>query len=175
MHIPLRLTPLTSHPASFSSGSGFEVRTTICCMSLHVRVGFASSARAHIPAARGADAEVPVCSTVHMWSGRNLPSISTDAILLSWPGVPELYVVASVDEHSSRYHGLYLHDNTNHWISDCPTCDAGTGTTVFRQSRQQTDIIRWAVRVPSSSAPQSIPPSTNCQAICCWLYITMQV
>lgn len=34
--------------------------------------------------------------------------MSTVATLLSVPGVPELYVVASVDEHSSRYHGLYL-------------------------------------------------------------------
>ena len=51
---------------------------------------------------------IPVCSTVQMWSGRSLPSMSTVATLLSWPGVPELYVVASVEEHSSRYHGLYL-------------------------------------------------------------------
>lgn len=61
-----------------------------------------------MPAANGADADVPVCSTVQMRSGRNRPSISTVATLLSWPGVPELYVVANVDEHSSKYHGLYL-------------------------------------------------------------------
>jgi len=72
-----------------------------------VSPAFASRARAAIPAARGADADVPVCSTVQMWSGRSLPSMSTVATLLSWPGVPELYVVASVEEHSSRYHGLY--------------------------------------------------------------------
>ena len=54
---------------------------------------------------------IPVCSTVQMWSGRSLPSMSTVATLLSWPGVPELYVVASVEEHSSRYHGLYLCTN----------------------------------------------------------------
>jgi hypothetical protein len=28
--------------------------------------------------------------------------------------VPELYVVASVEEHSSRYHGLYLCTNIPH-------------------------------------------------------------
>lgn len=57
---------------------------------------------------------IPVCSTVQMWSGRSLPSMSTVATLLSWPGVPELYVVASVEEHSSRYHGLYLCTNIPH-------------------------------------------------------------
>lgn len=57
---------------------------------------------------------IPVCSTVQMWSGRSLPSMSTVATLLSWPGVPELYVVASVEEHSSRYHGLYLYTNISH-------------------------------------------------------------
>ena len=57
---------------------------------------------------------IPVCSTVQMWSGRSLPSMSTVATLLSWPGVPELYVVASVEEHSSRYHGLYLCINISH-------------------------------------------------------------
>jgi hypothetical protein len=40
--------------------------------------------------------------------------MSTVATLLSWPGVPELYVVASVEEHSSRYHGLYLYTNRSH-------------------------------------------------------------
>lgn len=57
---------------------------------------------------RGADADVPVCSTVQIWSGRSLASISTVATLLSCPGVPELYVVARVEEHSSKYQGLYL-------------------------------------------------------------------
>jgi len=57
---------------------------------------------------------IPVCSTVQMWSGRSLPSMSTVATLLSWPGVPELYVVASVEEHSSRYHGLYLCTDMSH-------------------------------------------------------------
>jgi hypothetical protein len=57
---------------------------------------------------------IPVCSTVQMWSGRSLPSMSTVATLLSCPGVPELYVVASVEEHSSRYHGLYLYTNIAH-------------------------------------------------------------
>lgn len=62
----------------------------------------------YLPAAKGAEADVPVCSTVHIWSGRNLASISTVATLLSWPGVPELYVVAKVEEHSSKYQGLNL-------------------------------------------------------------------
>ena len=77
-------------------------------MSRHVSAGFASKASATIPAANGADADVPVCSTVQIRSGLSAPSMSTVATLLSCPGVPELYVVASVDEHSSRYHGLYL-------------------------------------------------------------------
>ena len=41
-----------------------------------------------------------------MLFGLNLLSSSTVAMLASWPGVPELYVVANVDEHSSRYQGL---------------------------------------------------------------------
>lgn len=71
-----------------------------------MRSAFASKASAQIPAARGAEADVPVCSTVHMWSARSLPSMSTVATLLSCPGVPELYVVAKVEEHSSKYQGL---------------------------------------------------------------------
>ena len=66
----------------------------------------ASSARAAIPAASGAEADVPVCSTVQMWSGRSFASISTVATLLSLPGVPDEYVEASVELHSSRYQGL---------------------------------------------------------------------
>lgn len=92
----------------FSNGVAREVKTTKYCMSLHVSVGLASKAKAQIPAAKGAEADVPVCSTVQMWSGRRRASISTVATLLSCPGVPELYVVANVDEHSSKYHGLYL-------------------------------------------------------------------
>lgn len=80
-------------------------------MSRHVSEGFASRARAHMPAAKGAEADVPVCSTVQMWSGLKRASMSTVATLLSWPGVPELYVVAKVEEHSSRYQGLYLGRN----------------------------------------------------------------
>lgn len=102
----LRLNPFRIHPVSFSRGSGRDVSTTKNCMSRHVSEGFASSAKATMPAAKGADAEVPVCSTVQIRSGLKAPSMSTVATLLSCPGVPELYVVASVEEHSSRYHGL---------------------------------------------------------------------
>lgn len=37
----------------------------ICCKSLQVRLRFASNTNAAMPAANGADAEVPVCDTVH--------------------------------------------------------------------------------------------------------------
>lgn len=56
---PLRPTPLTNQPLSSLRGSYREVMTTRCCMSRHVRSGFASKARAHIPAANGAEALVP--------------------------------------------------------------------------------------------------------------------
>lgn len=57
--VPFLLTPLRIHPLSFSKGPGLEVSTTMNCMSRQVRLGLASSARAHMPAAKGADAEVP--------------------------------------------------------------------------------------------------------------------
>lgn len=57
--LPFLLTPLTIQPLSFSSGPALDVSTTRNCMSLQVRLGFASRARAHMPAARGADADVP--------------------------------------------------------------------------------------------------------------------
>lgn len=107
--LTFRCTPLTIQPLSFSNGSAFDVNTTKNCKSRQVSAGFACRANAHMPAANGADADVPVCSTVQIRSGRNLPSMSTVATLLSWPGVPELYVVANVDEHSSKYHGLNLY------------------------------------------------------------------
>jgi hypothetical protein len=80
--------------------------TTKYCMSLHDRFGFASMARAQMPAAMGALAEVPVCCDVQILSGRSLASWSTVAILASWPGVPEEKVDAKVEEHCSRYQGL---------------------------------------------------------------------
>ncbi|KAF1770922.1 hypothetical protein GCK72_002746 [Caenorhabditis remanei] len=58
-------TPFLDHPGLFSSGFQLAVRRTRCCISLHVNSGFASRARAIIPAARGADADVPVCLSVH--------------------------------------------------------------------------------------------------------------
>ena len=107
--------PLVTQPLSWS-GSGRDVNTTRCCMSLQVRLELASKAKAQIPAANGAEADVPVWSEVHRNSGRSEPSISTVAMDRSTSGRPELYVVARVDEHSSRYQGLNLflniHKNT---------------------------------------------------------------
>lgn len=81
--LTFRCTPFTIQPLSFSNGSAFEVSTTRYCKSRHVSAGFACNASAHMPAANGADADVPVCSTVQIRSGRNLPSMSTVATLLS--------------------------------------------------------------------------------------------
>jgi hypothetical protein len=57
--LPFRFTPFRTHPASFSSGPERDDRTTKYCISLHVSPAFASRARAAIPAAKGADADVP--------------------------------------------------------------------------------------------------------------------
>ena len=43
---------------------------------------------------------------MHIFSGLNLLSWSTVVMLASWLGVPELYVVANVELHSSKYHGF---------------------------------------------------------------------
>lgn len=48
------------HPDSLRSGAGFDVITTICCMSRQERSGLASKAKAQRPDANGADAEVPI-------------------------------------------------------------------------------------------------------------------
>ena len=64
--------------------------TTRYCISLHVRLGLASRARAVTAAAMGALALVPVCSVVQMWSGLSRASWSTVVMLPSRPGVPEL-------------------------------------------------------------------------------------
>jgi hypothetical protein len=58
-NLPFRFTPFRTQPASFSSGPERDDRTTKYCISLHVSPAFASRARAAIPAARGADADVP--------------------------------------------------------------------------------------------------------------------
>lgn len=50
----------------------------------------------------------PVCSTVHIRSGRKRASWSHVTTLLSDDGPPELYVVARVDAHSSKYQGFNL-------------------------------------------------------------------
>ena len=42
------------------------------CKSLQVKLGLASKANAQTPAAIGALADVPVCSEVHICSGRRL-------------------------------------------------------------------------------------------------------
>jgi hypothetical protein len=57
--LPFRFTPFRTHPASFSRGPERDDRTTKYCISLHVSPAFASRAKAAIPAARGADADVP--------------------------------------------------------------------------------------------------------------------
>ena len=43
------------------TGSALDDMTTMYCMSLQVRWGLASRARAQTPAAMGAEALVPVC------------------------------------------------------------------------------------------------------------------
>lgn len=42
------------------------VNSPMCCMSRQVKLGLASKANAAIPAARGADADVPVCDVVQL-------------------------------------------------------------------------------------------------------------
>ena len=93
------------------------------CMSLQVSPLLASRARAQTAAAIGAEADVPVCSDVQIFSGLSLASCaapsyicpfldfplcmstlfsftwSTVVMLSSWPGVPDEKVVARVDEH----------------------------------------------------------------------------
>lgn len=88
---PWRPTPLILQ-SSACSCAGLDARTTRCCRSLQVRSGLggrgrvsrappvgagrwagpqvtylASRASAIMPAARGAEAEVPVCLSVHWW------------------------------------------------------------------------------------------------------------
>lgn len=56
---PLRLTPFAVQPDSFCRGFVLEVITTKYCISLQVRLLFASNAKAQRPAAMGAEADVP--------------------------------------------------------------------------------------------------------------------
>lgn len=70
----------------------------MCCKSRHVKLPFASSTSAAMPAASGADADVPVCEIVHEWC-RSVVTIWRSSLL------PLLYVVASVELHFSEYHG----------------------------------------------------------------------
>jgi hypothetical protein len=79
---------------------GLDEKTIKYMTSRQVNDGFASSAKAIIPAAMGADAEVPVWDFVHLC----LMSAVTTA--LSVAASPLLKVDASVDVHSSRYHGF---------------------------------------------------------------------
>ncbi len=71
--------------------------------SRQVNFGLASNARAIMPAASGAAADVPVCLIVHLCL-MSVVIISCSPALSS----PLLYVVANVDVHSSRYHGFSL-------------------------------------------------------------------
>lgn len=63
---PFRPTPLVTQSKAFRL-AGFAVLTTMCCISLQVKSLLASRARAHIPAAKGADADVPVWLVVQRW------------------------------------------------------------------------------------------------------------
>lgn len=76
----------------------FIYHSPICCKSLQVKFWFASNTKAAIPAANGADADVPVCETVHEWC-KSVVTICRSSLL------PLLYVVASVELHFSEYHG----------------------------------------------------------------------
>lgn len=64
--------------------------------------------------------------------------MSTVAMLLSWPGVPELYVVASVDEHSSRYHGLNL--PTDNRITTLTTITSDTNDNMRTSEIREREI-----------------------------------
>lgn len=64
--LPFLPTPLTVQSGARRL-AGLAVATTMCCMSLQVSWLFASSARAQMPAARGAEADVPVWLLVHIW------------------------------------------------------------------------------------------------------------
>lgn len=59
MFLPFLPTPLTCQSSALRF-AGLAVRTTICCISRHVKLRLASKAKAQIPAARGAEADVPV-------------------------------------------------------------------------------------------------------------------
>lgn len=63
---------------------------------------FASNASAIMPAASGADADVPVCRTVHALF------TSVDATIGS-PAAPDEYVTARIAEHRSPYQGTRPH------------------------------------------------------------------
>ena len=91
-------TPLVFQSSAFRY-FGFAVSTIKCCTSRQVRLRFASKAKAMMPAAIGADAEVPVWFSVH-WLRRSVETtcFSSDA--------PLLYVDANVDEHASEYQGM---------------------------------------------------------------------
>lgn len=58
-YLPFLPTPLVTQSIALRL-AGFAVLTTMCCISLQVSSLFASRARAQIPAAKGADADVPV-------------------------------------------------------------------------------------------------------------------
>ena len=51
----------------------FDVRTSRCCISLQLKPGLASNARAKIAAAIGADADVPFSLNTNHWNGKHAP------------------------------------------------------------------------------------------------------
>ena len=80
-------------------GSGFDDRRTKYCRSRQVKLRLASRAKASIPAAIGADAEVPVCWFVQAW--KKFPGVLRSVVMTE--GCQELpleYVVVKVEEHS---------------------------------------------------------------------------
>lgn len=92
-------TPLTSQSEAMRF-SGLAVLITMCCMSLQLRFGLASSARAHIPAAKGAEALVPVWLLVQLWCKSVVTTCRS-------PTAPLLYVDARVELQASLYQGTW--------------------------------------------------------------------
>ncbi|KAE8748947.1 hypothetical protein FOCC_FOCC004352 [Frankliniella occidentalis] len=88
------------------------------------------------------------------WSGRSWPSMSTVATLRSLPGVPELYVVASVDEHSSKYHGFSLRRGKRYYYKEW---NAHNQARVDRECRthgaggSELEAPSWRLRAARSS------------------------
>lgn len=64
LDLPFLPAPFVFQSKAFK-GFGLAVATTMCCTSRHVSSVFASKVNATIPAAKGADADVPLWLLVH--------------------------------------------------------------------------------------------------------------